>query len=63
MRAAVISGGGSMGAYGAGTLAALNKDYDLVCGVSTGALMSPLVALKKWDILKILLKTVWIWKL
>jgi len=48
----VISGGGAYGAYGVGTLAALNKDYDLVCGVSTGSLMSPLVALKKWDILK-----------
>jgi predicted acylesterase/phospholipase RssA len=48
----IISGGGAFGAYGAGTLAAINKDYDIVAGISTGALMSPLVALKKWDILK-----------
>lgn len=48
----IISGGGAFGAYGVGTLAAINKDYDLVAGVSTGALMSPLVALKKWDVLK-----------
>lgn len=48
----VISGGGALGAYGAGTLAALNKDYDKVVGISTGALMAPLVALKQWDKLK-----------
>lgn len=48
----VISGGGALGAYGAGTLAALNKDYDQVVGISTGALMAPLVALKQWDKLK-----------
>ena len=48
----IISGGGAFGAYGVGTLTALNKDYDLVAGVSTGALMSPLVALKKWEVLK-----------
>lgn len=48
----IISGGGAFGAYGAGTLAAINKDYDVVAGISTGAMMSPLVALKKWDILK-----------
>lgn len=51
-RGCVISGGGSWGAYGAGTLARLNRDYDIVAGISTGALMSPLVALKKWDVLK-----------
>jgi len=48
----IISGGGAFGAYGVGTLAALNKDYDVVAGISTGALMSPLVSLKKWDVLK-----------
>lgn len=48
----VISGGGAYGAMGAGTLAGLNKDYDMVAGVSTGALMAPLVALGKWDVLK-----------
>src|SRR5690242_16435662 len=51
-RALIISGGGAFGAYGAGTLAAINKDYDIVAGISTGALMSPLVALKKWNVLK-----------
>lgn len=48
----VISGGGAYGAYGVGTLAALNNEYDLVCGVSTGSLMSMLVALNKFDVLK-----------
>ena len=47
--AAVISGGGSLGACTVGTLKALNKNYDLVAGVSTGALMAPLVALSDWD--------------
>lgn len=51
-RGLVISGGGAYGAYGVGTLAALDKEYDLVCGVSTGSLMSPLVALRKWNTLK-----------
>lgn len=48
-RGCVISGGGAWGAFGAGTLAGLNKDYDVVAGISTGALMSPMVALKEWD--------------
>jgi NTE family protein len=48
----VISGGGALGAHGAGTLAALNKDYDVVAGISTGALMSPLVILNEWETLQ-----------
>jgi predicted acylesterase/phospholipase RssA len=48
----VISGGGAYGAYGVGTIAGLDKDYDVVAGVSTGALMGALVMLKKWDTLK-----------
>lgn len=48
----VISGGGSMGAFGAGTLAALNNKYDYIAGVSTGALMAPLVGTRDWDNLK-----------
>lgn len=48
----VISGGGAYGAMGVGTLAKMNKTYQHIVGVSTGALMSPLVALKQWDILK-----------
>ena len=45
---AVISGGGSYGAYHAGTLAALNLKFDAVYGTSTGAMMAPLVALGKY---------------
>ena len=51
-RGLVISGGGAWGAFGAGTIAALNKKYDVIGGISTGALMSPLVALNEFDILK-----------
>lgn len=51
-RGLCISGGGAWGACGAGTLAALNKEYDLISGVSTGSLMAPLVALREWDRLK-----------
>lgn len=49
----IISGGGSWGAYGGGTLAGLNNDYDTVIGVSTGALMSPFVALNEWEMLRL----------
>ena len=51
-KAVAISGGGAWGAFGAGTLAKLDKNYDVVAGISTGALMSPLVALNKYDVLK-----------
>lgn len=51
-RGLIISGGGAMGAYGVGTLAALNQDYDIVAGISTGALMGGLVALKEFKLLK-----------
>jgi predicted patatin/cPLA2 family phospholipase len=51
-KAALISGGGSWGAFGGGTLARLNNDYDLVIGVSTGALLAPFTALKEWEKLK-----------
>jgi len=51
-RGAIISGGGAFGAYGAGTLAALNHDYNPIIGISTGALMSSFVALKEWELLK-----------
>lgn len=51
--AVLISGGGSWGAYGGGTLAKINNDYDTVIGISTGALMSPFVALKEWEFLKL----------
>ena len=51
-RACVISGGGSWGAYGGGTLARLNNEYDVVVGVSTGSLLAPLAALREWELLK-----------
>ncbi|MFW6243052.1 MAG: patatin-like phospholipase family protein [bacterium] len=52
-KALLISGGGSWGAYGGGTLARINEDYNTVIGVSTGALLAPFVALNEWDLLKI----------
>lgn len=51
-KACVISGGGSWGAFGGGTLARINGDYDIVVGVSTGSLLAPLTALKEWEFLK-----------
>ena len=51
-RALLISGGGSWGAFGGGTLARINKDYDTIVGLSTGCLLAPLVALKEWELLK-----------
>jgi predicted acylesterase/phospholipase RssA len=50
--ALLISGGGSWGAYGGGTLARLNKEYDTIVGVSTGSLLAPMAALREWEILK-----------
>lgn len=47
-RAVCISGGGSFGAFSVGTLAALQRDYAIVAGVSTGSLMAPLVALGEY---------------
>ncbi len=51
-KAALISGGGSWGAFGGGTLARINGDYDTIVGISTGSLIAPLAALKEWEILK-----------
>ena len=48
----LISGGGAWGAYGGGTLARINKNYDTVVGVSTGSLLAPLTALREWEYLK-----------
>ena len=50
--ALVLSTGGAWGAFGAGTLARINKKYDVVAGISTGAMMSPLAALGEHDLLK-----------
>jgi|SRR6478609_1882969 len=52
MKAVVIGGGGAFGAITIGNASKLDKDYDYVLGVSTGAIMSVLFALKKWDKLK-----------
>ncbi len=52
-RAVCISGGGSFGAFSVGTLAALNRDYNIVAGVSTGSLMGPLVALNEYERLRV----------
>jgi NTE family protein len=51
-KACIISGGGSFGAYGAGTIARINNNYDTVIGISTGAMMSPFVSIGAWDVLK-----------
>lgn len=51
-RAVVIGGGGAFGAVTIGKLAKQDKDYDYVLGVSTGAIMAMLVAMRKWEKLK-----------
>jgi NTE family protein len=51
-KACLISGGGSWGAYGGGTLARINGEYNTIIGVSTGSLLAPLAALREWDSLK-----------
>ncbi|MFK7771681.1 MAG: patatin family protein [Saprospiraceae bacterium] len=56
MRALVISGGASKGAFAGGILEHLikerGKDYDLLVGTSTGALIVPFAAVGKIDKLK-----------
>jgi hypothetical protein len=55
LRALVLSGGGAGGAFGAGALVGLSRrqersQYDVVTGVSTGALIAPFAFLgSKWD--------------
>lgn len=44
MKALVLSGGGAKGSYQAGVYYGLNQDYDLICGVSVGALNGALIA-------------------
>jgi len=51
-RAALISGGGAWGAYGGGTLAKINGNYDTIIGVSTGSLIAPFAVLREWELLK-----------
>lgn len=52
MKVCVISGGGSWGAFGGGTLEKLNNDYDKVFGISTGSLLSSHTALKDFSTLR-----------
>ena len=55
LRALVLSGGGTGGAFGAGALVGLSRrqerpQYDVVTGVSTGALIAPFAFLgSEWD--------------
>ena len=55
LRALVLSGGGAGGAFGAGALVGLSRrqerpHYDVVTGVSTGALIAPFAFLgSEWD--------------
>jgi predicted acylesterase/phospholipase RssA len=55
LRALVLSGGGAGGAFGAGALVGLSRrqqrpQYDVVTGVSTGALIAPFAFLgSEWD--------------
>ena len=55
-KALVISGGGAFGAWGGGTIQGITectgKEYDMVVGASTGSLLSPLVAIGKFEKLK-----------
>ena len=44
MRALVLSGGGAKGAWQVGALEAIYEDYDMICGVSVGALNGSLLA-------------------
>ena len=57
-KALLISGGGSWGAYGGGTLQRINGTYDTVIGVSTGSLLGPLASIKEWELLKLSYTTV-----
>jgi len=51
-KAVLISGGGSWCAYGGGTLARINGDYDMIIGISTGTLLAPFTALREWEFLR-----------
>ena len=51
-KACLISGGGSWGAFGGGTLQKINSDYDKIIGVSTGSLLAPMAAIREWEALK-----------
>lgn len=52
MKALVISGGGSWGAFTVGRISFVKKEYDLAIGCSTGSLIAPFALLGKYDLLK-----------
>lgn len=55
MKALIISGGGSLGAWGGGVAQKLYQEgnkYDIIVGTSTGALLSPLIAKGDFKTLK-----------
>jgi predicted patatin/cPLA2 family phospholipase len=52
IKALIVSGGGSKGAYAGGVIEHLGVDYDLYIGTSTGSLIVPLVASDSLDVLK-----------
>ena len=55
MKALVISGGGSLGAWGGGVAEYLfntGNTYDVIVGTSTGALLSPMIAMNNFAELK-----------
>jgi len=52
MRAGLCSGGGSHGSFGLGQAEKLGNNYDLFHGESTGALIAPLWAIGRFDVLK-----------
>ena len=56
MRALVISGGGSKGAFGGGVaqylMQEMGKDYDMLVGTSTGSLLVPHLALQNIEKIK-----------
>ena len=52
MKALVIQGGGSFGAYTVGRLVRTNKNYDVAVGSSTGALIAPFALLNDYNTLK-----------
>ena len=51
-KAGLCSGGGSHGSFGLGQAEKLGHDYDIFHGESTGALIAPLWAIGRYDILK-----------
>lgn len=56
MKALVVSGGGSHGAYAGGVIeylvSDLKRDYDILLGTSTGSLLTPLVAINDINTIK-----------